>query len=317
MNQLPTGLLPVAGIPWFAVPFGRDSLITSLQTLCLNPDIAYGTLRFLAQHQGRKWTTGATRSRGRSCTRSGGRDGRARRSAADAVLRQRRLHAALHHVSSRELVRWTGDWALADELRPNARAALEWLRGLRRPRRRLASSSTSRDLERGIPTRAGKTPSTRSRSPRRSAGRAADRARRGPGLRLCARSRQMAEIYRRWGESSRAAALARARPRRRQRFERHFWLEDEQFYAMALDAEKRPVPSVSSNPGHCLLAGLLDATRAARRRAPAREPGHAVRLGHSYPEQRGAVVQPDELPQRLGLAARQLAGCGRPAARRV
>jgi hypothetical protein len=27
-------LLPVAGIPWFAVPFGRDSLITSFQTLC-------------------------------------------------------------------------------------------------------------------------------------------------------------------------------------------------------------------------------------------------------------------------------------------
>jgi len=46
--------VPAAGIPWFACIFGRDSLITSLQTLMLNPQIAVGTLRFLAKHQGQK-----------------------------------------------------------------------------------------------------------------------------------------------------------------------------------------------------------------------------------------------------------------------
>ena len=45
-------LVPTAGIPWFAVPFGRDSLITAMQTLPVRPDIAAGTLRFLADHQG-------------------------------------------------------------------------------------------------------------------------------------------------------------------------------------------------------------------------------------------------------------------------
>ena len=45
-------LVPTAGIPWFAVPFGRDSLITAMQTLPVRPEIAAGTLRFLARHQG-------------------------------------------------------------------------------------------------------------------------------------------------------------------------------------------------------------------------------------------------------------------------
>src|SRR5439155_439993 len=49
-----SGLFPMAGIPWFSAPFGRDALITSIQTLMLNPEIARGTLRYLAQQPGRQ-----------------------------------------------------------------------------------------------------------------------------------------------------------------------------------------------------------------------------------------------------------------------
>ncbi|MDQ2742486.1 MAG: amylo-alpha-1,6-glucosidase, partial [Chloroflexota bacterium] len=45
-------IVPAAGLPWYAVPFGRDSIITALQTIAYNPEIALGTLRFLARHQG-------------------------------------------------------------------------------------------------------------------------------------------------------------------------------------------------------------------------------------------------------------------------
>jgi len=52
--QFPTGPYLAAGIPWFAVPFGRDALIGALEMLSVNRDIAVGTLRYLAVHQGRR-----------------------------------------------------------------------------------------------------------------------------------------------------------------------------------------------------------------------------------------------------------------------
>src|SRR5438045_4435802 len=43
-----------AGIPWYSTVFGRDSIITSIETLPLNARIAIDTLRYLARHQGTK-----------------------------------------------------------------------------------------------------------------------------------------------------------------------------------------------------------------------------------------------------------------------
>lgn len=44
----------------------------------------------------------------------------------------------------------------------------------------------------------------------------------------------------------------------KRQFNRDWWMEDEGFFALALDAKKRMVRSISSNAGHCLATGIID-----------------------------------------------------------
>ena len=255
-DQVADGYLPSAGIPWFSVPFGRDSLITSLQTLCLQPDIARATLTFLAEHQGKEVNDWRDEQPGK-------------------ILHEIRLGelAALGQVPHTpyygsvdatplwvmtlgEYVRWTGDRALAEQLRPNLDAALSWIatygdldddgyveylcrssRGIRNQGwKDSADSATHRDGQRAEP------PIALSEV---------------QGY-VYAAWTAAAELYALLGEPTLATRYRKQASELRARFQRDWWSPRDGFFAMALDSQKRPITNISSNVGHCLWTGMLD-----------------------------------------------------------
>jgi glycogen debranching enzyme len=93
--------------------------------------------------------------------------------------------------------------------------------------------------------------------------------------------RWLSDIVAHFGDADWAADLRERSETIRRLVETQFWLPKEQYYAQALDGEKRPVAAISSNPGHLLFCGLpsLKRTRfvAARLRRRDLDSGWGVR----------------------------------------
>src|SRR5262249_986283 len=74
----------------------------------------------------------------------------------------------------------------------------------------------------------------------------------------------MADLYRRAGERGRSDQLRKEGEELRRRFNRDFWMEEQDVYAMALQADKKPVAVISSNPGQALWTGIAEPDKARR-----------------------------------------------------
>jgi glycogen debranching enzyme len=261
-DDLPTGFFPTAGIPWYAVPFGRDGLITSIQCLALNPDLARGTLRYLAEWQGRRVDKEREEEPGKIF-----HEIRFGELANLHVIPHTPYYGSvdatpLFLVTLVELLDWTGDVELLTELTPNLLAALAWC-------------DRYGDLDGdGFIEYASHNPlGVRNQGWKDSADSltAAD-GRVAPlpaalvevqGYVYQAKA-GLARIFRRLGHPGLATRLEAEARELKRRFNAEFWSPTLGFYAQALDGEKRPVEAVSSNPGHCLWSEIID-----RRRAPA------------------------------------------------
>jgi glycogen debranching enzyme len=72
----------------------------------------------------------------------------------------------------------------------------------------------------------------------------------------------MSKLLRRRGKNGDADRLESEALKLRERFNGRFWMPDAAFFAQGLDASKRQVPTITSNPGHCLWCGIVDDDKA-------------------------------------------------------
>jgi glycogen debranching enzyme len=253
----PPASLPAAGLPWFMALFGRDSLITSYQALPFAPELSATTLRVLAQTQGRIVDDFREEEPGRILheLRSG-----------EMTIFKERPHSPYYGASDTtplflvlldEYERWTGDTALVRELEPAARAALRWIDEYG-DRDRDGYVEYERKTSVGLENQCWKdswnsilfSDGTVAPTPRATCeiqGYVYDAKKR------CARLAR--EI---WVDEKLADRLQREAQALKEQFNNDFWIEDRQFFALALDGKKRKVDSLTSNIGHLLWSGIVE-----------------------------------------------------------
>lgn len=255
LTDLGEGFIPIAGIPWYAVPFGRDSIIASLQTIVVNPKIARETLKTFAFFQGKEINGDREEEPGK-------------------IMHEIRFGELAHlnlipHtpyygtidstplflILAVEYFHWTGDLISIRKILPNLFAALEWIDkygdidqdgyveydpkntkwAINQGWKDSTDSSVHQDGSLAVPPIA---------------------LVEVQGYVYQAK-KGMAEIFFYLGEKDKAKKLEKDARELKDRFNRDFWMEDRKYFAFGLDYQKKQIASITSNPGHCLYSGIV------------------------------------------------------------
>lgn len=250
-----------AGIPWYVAVFGRDALIAAHQVLMVNPRPAREVLEMLASHQGTRRDDWRDEEPGKilheirqgDLAGSGAIPHTPYYGSVDAT--------PLFVVLYAQHLRWTGDLAFAERMLPAVESALRWID-------RYGDFDGDGFVEylcrspRGIRNQGWKDAED---SMVHEDGRLAE-----PPIALSevqgyvhlAKIR-MADAYESLGRWEDAQRLRVEAARLKRRYNDTFWLESERYFAAALDADKRPIRTTMSNPGHGLYCEIVDEDKAA------------------------------------------------------
>jgi glycogen debranching enzyme len=252
------GKLPGAGVPWFMSVFGRDTIITCLQTLIFGPELARTALEVLAELQAKEDDPSIDAEPGKIVHEV--RQGKAARrwfpryyGTLDAT--------PLYLILVSEVWRWTDDIALMRDLKEPAMAALRWIDeygdrdgdGFVEFQKRsdhgldVQSWKDSHDSQRFHDGTVAKPPI----APCEVQGYVYDAKRR------------MADLAREvWRDRELGTKLDAEADELQRRFDEAFWCDQRGgYYALALDGEKRRVDSLCSNIGHLLWSGIVPPER--------------------------------------------------------
>jgi len=255
--------LPAAGLPWFMTMFGRDSILTSLQALPFSSELSATTLRALADWQGVGLDDFRDEDPGRILHEM--RYG-------ELTAFEERPHSPyygtadatpLYVVLLDEYERWTGDRALVRELEVEARAALAWIDDYadlpgdtgyvwyqRRNEKTGLENQCWKDSWDSISFRNGRLPGF----PRATC------ELQGYAYDAKLRAARLARLV--WKDPTFADRLEKEAADLKRRFNRDFWVEDGEYFALALDPEGKQVDALTSNNGHLLWSGIVDKSKA-------------------------------------------------------
>jgi glycogen debranching enzyme len=250
-----------AGMPWFMTVFGRDTAITSLQTLVLGPEIAMGALDALTSLQAETEDATIDAEPGKIVHEV--REGRC------AETWFPRYYGSidstpLYLVLLAETWRWTDDASLARRLREPALRALEWIDRYG-DRDGDGFVEYSRMVDSGLANQSWKDSGDSQRFQDGSFAESPIAAVEVQGYVYDAK-RGLAELAREvWRDKALAERLEREADELRVRFDEAFWIDERGgFYALALDGKKRKVDARSSNMGHLLWSGIVPPERVSK-----------------------------------------------------
>ena len=252
------GNLPAAGMPWFMTVFGRDTLITCLQTLLFGPELARSALEVLADLQ-------ATEDDASIDAEPGKIVHEIRRGKASKNWFERYYGTVdatpLYLILLSEVWRWTDDAALMRSFKEPALRALTWIEE-HGDRDGDGFVEYEKRSETGLDNQSWKDSWDSQRFSDGSIASAPIAPVEVQGYVYDAKKR-MAELAREvWRERELAERLDREADELRERFDEAFWSDERGgFYVLALDRDKRQVDSLCSNIGHLLWSGIVPPAR--------------------------------------------------------
>jgi glycogen debranching enzyme len=254
--------LPAAGLPWFMAIFGRDTLITSLQSVWVGPELARGALTALASLQGTEENDFKDEDPGKilheirfgELTALGLKPHRPYYGSADAT--------PLWLILLSEYWRFTGDADTCHDLWPHATRALEWIdRYGDRDRDGYVEYRTR--SPQGLDNQCWKDSwdGVRFADGRLAQAPIATCEIQGYVYDAKLRTAELAERV--WGDPALATRLRAEAEELRRRFNEDFWIDERGgYYAFGLDADKQQIDALTSNTGHLLWSGIVPDERA-------------------------------------------------------